>query len=69
MVRASFCSVLEKGFKMKHCLTAGALVTAAVVLSTAVAGDTLKSGLPVGGSPTPFHPPDSGWKRFRLLAG
>jgi len=41
---------------MKHCLTAGALVTAAVVLSTAVAGDSLKSGLPVGGSPTPFHP-------------
>jgi hypothetical protein len=41
---------------MKQCLTAGALVAAAVVLSTAVAGDALKSGLPVGGSPTPFHP-------------
>ena len=41
---------------MKHCLTAGALVAAAVVLSTAMAGESLKSGLPVGGSPTPFHP-------------
>ncbi len=48
--------VLEKGITMKHCLTAGALVAAAVVLSTAVAGDALKSGLPVGGSPTPFNP-------------
>lgn len=41
---------------MRNCITAGALVAAAVVLSTAVAGDTLKSGLPIGGTPTPFHP-------------
>jgi hypothetical protein len=47
---------LEKGIKMKHCLIAGALVAAAVVLSTAVAGDSLKSGLTVGEHPTPFHP-------------
>ena len=41
---------------MKQCFKAGALVAAAVVLSTAVAGDSLKSGLQKGESPTPFNP-------------
>jgi hypothetical protein len=34
----------------------GAIAMAAVVLSTAAGGESLKSGLQVGGSPTPFHP-------------
>jgi len=33
-----------------------ALAVTAVVLSPAVGGEPLKSGLPVGDSPTPFHP-------------
>jgi hypothetical protein len=41
---------------MKHCVAVGAFALAAVVLSTAVGGDALKSGLAVGKSPTPFHP-------------
>jgi hypothetical protein len=41
---------------MRRCFAAGAFAVAAVVVATAVAGDTLKSGLPVGGTPTPFHP-------------
>jgi hypothetical protein len=41
---------------MKHRFTVGAFAVTALVLSTAVAGDALKSGLQVGGSPTPFHP-------------
>jgi hypothetical protein len=41
---------------MRKCLAAGVLAAAAVVLSTAGAGQALKSGLQVGDSPTPFHP-------------
>lgn len=42
---------------MRHCLALGALAAAAVVFATADAGEsTLKSGLQVGKSPTPFHP-------------
>jgi hypothetical protein len=41
---------------MRKRLAPGAFALAAVVLSTAVAGDSLKSGLQVGDSPTPFHP-------------
>jgi hypothetical protein len=41
---------------MRKCFAFGGLAVTAVVLSTAVAGDTLKSGLQVGQSPTPFHP-------------
>jgi hypothetical protein len=38
-------------------LALGAFALTAVVISTAVAGGgTLKSGLQVGDSPTPFHP-------------
>jgi hypothetical protein len=41
---------------MRKCLAAGVLAAAAVMLSTAGAGQGLKSGLQVGDSPTPFHP-------------
>jgi hypothetical protein len=41
---------------MRKCFALGGIAVAAVALSTAVAGDALKSGLQVGDSPTPFHP-------------
>jgi hypothetical protein len=41
---------------MRHCVIVGGLVAAAVVLSTALAGDTPVSGPQVGKTPTPFHP-------------
>ena len=41
---------------MKHCFAVGAFAVAALVLGTAVAGDALKSGIPVGGRTSPFHP-------------
>jgi hypothetical protein len=54
MVPTGFC--LEKGSIMKHGFALGALAVMGVVLSTTMAGETLKSGLQVGESPTPFHP-------------
>ncbi len=47
---------LEVRFTMRQRFALGAIAVAAVALSTAVAGDALKSGLQVGASPTPFHP-------------
>jgi len=41
---------------MRKCMVFGAFALTAVALSTAVAGEPLKSGLQVGKSPTPFHP-------------
>ena len=41
---------------MRKCIVLGAFALTAVALSTAVAGEPLKSGLQVGKSPTPFHP-------------
>ena len=41
---------------MRHRVAAGAFAAMAVVLTTAAAGGSLKSGLAVGESPTPFHP-------------
>lgn len=41
---------------MKNRFAVGAFAVAALALSSVVAGDALKSGLQVGGSPTPFHP-------------
>jgi hypothetical protein len=41
---------------MKHGIALGAIAVTALVLSSAVAGGSLKSGLAVGESPTPFHP-------------
>ena len=55
-------------YLMRKCYVLGAFALTAVVLSTAVAGEPLKSGLQVGKSPTPFHPlnvtgPDEGKKQ------
>ena len=41
---------------MNHGMAMGALTVAVLVLSSASAGDALKSGLQPGGSCTPFHP-------------
>jgi hypothetical protein len=41
---------------MRNCLALGAFALTAVALSTAVGGESLKSGLAVGDNPTPFHP-------------
>jgi hypothetical protein len=40
---------------MKKCLVMGGLVVA-LTLSVGVAGETLKSGIPVKGNVKPFHP-------------
>ena len=40
---------------MQKCLLMGGLVVA-LTLSVSVAGETLKSGIPVGGNTKPFHP-------------
>jgi hypothetical protein len=53
---APFRRFLKKGSTMKQRFAVGAFAVAALVLSTAVAGDALKSGIPVGGRPSPFHP-------------
>lgn len=41
---------------MKHRFALGAVVIAALALSACDAGDVLKSGIPVGGRTSPFHP-------------
>lgn len=41
---------------MRNRLAVGALLAAALVVSSGLAGDALKSGLQVGESPSPFHP-------------
>jgi len=41
---------------MKHRFAVGALALAALVMTSAVGGEALKSGLPVGKSVFPFHP-------------
>lgn len=41
---------------MKNRFAVGAFAVAVLALSSAMAGETLKSGLQVGESPTPFHP-------------
>ena len=41
---------------MKNHFAVGAFAVAALALSSVMAGDSLKSGIPVGGSPKPFHP-------------
>lgn len=56
VVRASFTFAPKKGTTMKRRFAVGAFAVVAVVLSTAVAGEALKSGIPVGGRPSPFHP-------------
>lgn len=48
--------LLEKGITMKQCLYAGGIVVAALALSVSFAGESLKSGIAVGGSCSPFHP-------------
>jgi hypothetical protein len=53
---------------MKNRFAVGAFAIAALVLSSAIAGGTLKSGLQVGESPKPFHPlnvtgPEAGQKQ------
>jgi hypothetical protein len=44
------------GESMKHRFVMGAVAMAALAFSACDAGDALKSGLPVGGRTTPFHP-------------
>jgi hypothetical protein len=41
---------------MKHRLAVGAVVVAVLALSACGAGDTLKSGIQVGGRTSAFHP-------------
>ncbi len=41
---------------MRQFLAAGVIALAALAQAGAAADDTLKSGLQVGKSPTPFHP-------------
>jgi hypothetical protein len=41
---------------MKNRFAVGALVLAALAISVCDAGDALKSGIPVGGRTSPFHP-------------
>ncbi len=41
---------------MRHGIAMGALTVAVLALSSAGAGDSLKSGLQPGGNCTPFHP-------------
>ncbi len=41
---------------MKQRFAVGAFAVVALVLGTTVAGEALKSGIPVGGRPSPFHP-------------
>ncbi|MFO0969339.1 MAG: hypothetical protein U0793_27600 [Gemmataceae bacterium] len=41
---------------MKKRFILGAFAVMALASAGVVAGDALKSGLPVGGSPTPFNP-------------
>ena len=41
---------------MKQRLLAGGIVVVALAFSVGVAGEPLKSGLPVGGKTSPFHP-------------
>lgn len=41
---------------MKHGFAMGAFAVTVLALSSAYAGDALKSGLQPGGSCTPFHP-------------
>ena len=46
----------EKGTAMQQRLFLGGVVLAALALSVGVAGQPLKSGVPVGDSCTPFDP-------------
>jgi len=46
----------EKGITMKHRFALGAVVVVALALSACDAGDALKSGIPVGGRTSAFHP-------------
>ncbi len=41
---------------MKHRFAVGAFAVAALVMTSAVAGEALKSGIPVGKKVSPFHP-------------
>lgn len=41
---------------MKNRFAVGAFALAALVVTSALAGDAVKSGIQVGGSPKPFHP-------------
>lgn len=41
---------------MKKRFIMGAMAVMTLAAAGALAGDALKSGLPVGGSPTPFNP-------------
>lgn len=53
---------------MKHRFAVGALAVTALALGGVLADPALKSGLPVGKAPFPFHPlnvtgPDAGQKQ------
>jgi hypothetical protein len=56
MVRVDLFLTQVKGIAMNRGFAMGAFAVTVLALSSAYAGDALKSGLQPGGSCTPFHP-------------